>query len=251
MKKAIVSGSYDPFTFGHLNIVKQASEIFVNSNKKRHFDTQKMVEAIKATLKRENINNCVVAYDTGLLAKYCENNNINFTIRGLRNNMDYNYEENISEVNKLINPNLKSIYLRADNVGISSSMVRELFSYGEEVSKYVPKEILAIMKKDTDFHDAFNYLSNHIIFADRFNECLDIEVVKINPKTKSIDDNAALNTETEIWLECGPYYNGITHDVDLDCGGKTFEEAIINLRNLVEKKYGNKNQIEIVENQYK
>ena len=60
--------------------------------------------------------------------------------------MDYNYEENIAEVNKLINDNLEQIYLRTSNAAISSSMVRELFSYGEDVSKFVPKEIYRVMR---------------------------------------------------------------------------------------------------------
>ena len=66
-------------------------------------------------------------------------------IRGLRNNMDYNYEENIAEVNKLINPNLEYIYFRAENVAVSSSMVKELKFYGKDVSKYVPDCVLKIM----------------------------------------------------------------------------------------------------------
>ena len=66
-------------------------------------------------------------------------------IRGLRNNMDYNYEENIAEVNKLINPKLEYVYFRADNVAVSSSMVKELNSYGRDVSKYVPAPVWEIM----------------------------------------------------------------------------------------------------------
>ena len=56
--------------------------------------------------------------------------------------MDYNYEENIAEVNKLINPDMEYIYFRADRVGVSSSMVKELLMYGLDVSKYVPKPVL-------------------------------------------------------------------------------------------------------------
>ena len=66
-------------------------------------------------------------------------------IRGLRNNMDYNYEENIAEINKLINPNLEYVYFRAENVALSSSMVKELNSYGKDISKYVPEAVREIM----------------------------------------------------------------------------------------------------------
>ena len=67
-------------------------------------------------------------------------------IRGLRNNMDYNYEENMAEVNKLINPELEYVYFRADNVAVSSSMVKELRQYGQDISPYVPAAILRYME---------------------------------------------------------------------------------------------------------
>lgn len=90
-----------------------------------------------------------------------------------------------------------------------------------------------------DFFEAFHYLKNHSMFHYCFESCLDIEVVKVNPKTKEVDDNPELNTETNVWLECGEYskYIGI-HDTDLDCGGSTFEEAICKLAELVHEKYG-------------
>ena len=91
----------------------------------------------------------------------------------------------------------------------------------------------------TDFFEAFHYLKNHTMFQGRFESCLDIEVVKVNPITKAIDDNKDLNTETNVWLECGKYIKYIPwHDMDLDCGGRTFEEAIIELANLVQEHYG-------------
>lgn len=155
IKKAIVSGSYDPFTMGHLDIVKDASEIFdevhivifTNSQKKRHFDVDDMCRAIEKSLLDCNITNCVVTHNNGLLAKYCKEHNITTSVRGLRNNLDYNYEENIVEVNKLLNDELKTIYLRGNGNKISSSTVRELLLYGEDVSKYVPRPVLELITK--------------------------------------------------------------------------------------------------------
>lgn len=95
----------------------------------------------------------------------------------------------------------------------------------------------------------------------RFREALDIAVVKVNPETESIDDDETKNTQTRVWLECGPHEdatspdhqpaiqaglypddwldNGVpTHDYELDCGGKTFEEAIVTLAKLVMIHYG-------------
>lgn len=89
-----------------------------------------------------------------------------------------------------------------------------------------------------NFYQAWHYLINHPMFNEKFQSCLDVDVVKVNPKTNCVDDNDSLNTKTQIWLECGPYFeNQITHDIDLDCGGNTFEDAIIKLAKLVKKYY--------------
>jgi len=151
--KAIYPGSFDPFTNGHLDIVKKSAELFgevyvvigVNANKRRSFDPAKMKQAIEATVKNLNITNVKVAVFEGLVAEYAKTNGIKYMIRGLRNNMDYNYEENIAEVNKLINPDMEYVYFRAENVAVSSSMVKELHYYGQDVSAYLPEAVLEIM----------------------------------------------------------------------------------------------------------
>lgn len=153
IKKAMYPGSFDPFTNGHLDIVRKASEIFdevhiviaVNANKKRKFSQNKMKEAIKQALKREKISNCKVVVYVGLVGKYAIENSIYYIVRGLRNSMDYNYEENIAEVNKFINPDLEYVYFRADNTAISSSMVRELSTYLYDVSEFVPREVSDVL----------------------------------------------------------------------------------------------------------
>lgn len=148
-KTAIYPGSFDPFTNGHLDVVKKSAKLFdhvvvaigVNSDKKRNYDVDDMKSAIEQALEEQGIHNCEVCFYSGLVAEYAKENDIGYMIRGLRNTTDYNYEENIAEVNKLINPELEYVYFRAENVGISSSMVRELLSYGKDVSKYVPDAV--------------------------------------------------------------------------------------------------------------
>lgn len=97
--------------------------------------------------------------------------------------------------------------------------------------------------KFCSFFDAWSYLNNHELFLNElgisdFANSIDIEVVKVNPETMEISDNDDENTKVQVWLECnfydGEYYH---HDLDLDCGGDTFEEAIVNLAELVYKKY--------------
>lgn len=153
MKYAVYPGSFDPFTNGHLDVVRKASELFdevaivvaVNKNKSRAYDTDKMCKAIEETLKENNIDNCVVGTWDGLIADLMKGWKTKYLIRGLRNTMDYNYEENIAEVNKLIYPDIEYVYFRADNSAISSSMVKELNSFGQDVSQYVPAAVLDIM----------------------------------------------------------------------------------------------------------
>jgi hypothetical protein len=105
------------------------------------------------------------------------------------------------------------------------------------------------MKKFKDFYEAWWYLNEHPTFKvnnfeGNFQECLDIDVQKVNPHTKHVEYNEKLNTKVEVWLECGNYMfdetlerNVPCHDIRLDCGGNTFEEAIIKLANLVRKYY--------------
>ena len=95
-----------------------------------------------------------------------------------------------------------------------------------------------------EFYTAWKFLEEHKIFHGQFNNELYVEVVKVNPNTNKIDYiDRSKNTKVEIWLEHGPYdaeWGGCTHDIDLDCGGDTFEEAIIKLAQLVKEKYGDK-----------
>lgn len=98
-----------------------------------------------------------------------------------------------------------------------------------------------------DFYESFYFLKHHRIFRGRFLEGLDIAVVKVSPKTKRVEDDTSENTLTQVWLEAGPLSNekstGMhqpvwTHDLELDCGGNSFEEAICHLAERVLKKYG-------------
>lgn len=152
--KAIYAGSFDPYTNGHKSILKKACALFdevhivigVNAAKKRKFAADLMKLAIKQDLADEGINNCKVVIFDGIMALYCKENGINYMVRGLRNNMDYNYEENMAEVNKLINPELESIYLRAEEKAISSSMVKELLFHNQDVTAFVPPAVMKMIE---------------------------------------------------------------------------------------------------------
>ncbi len=101
-------------------------------------------------------------------------------------------------------------------------------------------------KLDEDIKEVFGLKDIDTIDTrfSRFHEALEIEVVKVNPQTNSIEDDDSKNTATRVWLEAGPVeeddsdYGQLSHDIRLDCGGKTFEEAIVKLAGLVRKYYG-------------
>ena len=101
-----------------------------------------------------------------------------------------------------------------------------------------------MLERFNDFYDAYKFLSNHTLVhkhpEHKFEECLSVEVVKVCPDTLKIEEDDALNTLTQVWLEFGPYdfeERIVCHDLNLDCGANTYEEAIIKLANLVDIYY--------------
>lgn len=94
-----------------------------------------------------------------------------------------------------------------------------------------------------DFYQAWIYIQNQVDeFIYPLNHYLEVNVVRVNPTNLEIDDDDNLNTKTRVWLEFGFDEQGEScHDWDYDCGGDTFEEAIINLANLVKDKLENPN----------
>ena len=152
---ALYAGSFDPFTNGHMDIVRKAAALFdevvvmigVNIGKRRAFDAEAMRGAIQTALDAEGLSARAVIH-TGLVADYCAQHGIRWYVRGLRNSADYGYEENLAQVNHLIDPALETIYLRGDEPAVSSSMVRELMAFGKPVDRFVPASVLEIIEKD-------------------------------------------------------------------------------------------------------
>ena len=148
------AGSFDPFTNGHLQIVKKAARCFdkvivgigYNTEKTERIDKTKMKEAIEATIAEENLNNVEVVLYNGLTVDKAIEYKADILIRGLRNGTDYEYEENISEVNEKV-AGLDTCYFRAGDLGyLSSSIVMELYSKNKSIDKYVPKAVAELLK---------------------------------------------------------------------------------------------------------
>ena len=154
-KNAIYPGSFDPFTNGHLDVVRKAADIFdnvyvllgTNPAKRRAYLAEEMRGAVERSLHDDGITNCQVLVHDGLTAVFAKEHGIRYMVRGLRNSTDYSYEENSALVNKLLYPELEYIYFRSDREAISSSMVRELHMYGADVEALVPRAVLELMRK--------------------------------------------------------------------------------------------------------
>lgn len=154
MKVGFYAGSFDPFTNGHLHVVTQAVKLFdvvvvgigVHPNKKRRFDKELMKNAIEQVFERLQIDNVIVTSYDNLSVDAATLYNATCLVRGIRNGMDYEYEENIASINEEIS-GLDTVYIRAGKLGnICSSMVMELLRNNKDVTKYLPEEILELVK---------------------------------------------------------------------------------------------------------
>jgi len=149
MRRAIFPGSFDPITLGHVDIVNRALPLFdeiiiaigVNSDKKYMFTLEKRVNFIKENYKNEP--KIKVTTYSGLTTDYCLKMNVNFILRGLRNPADFEFEKAIAQTNRKLS-NIETVFLltSADTSFISSSIVRDVYRHGGDISGFVPKSVL-------------------------------------------------------------------------------------------------------------
>ena len=155
--KAIYAGSFDPFHNGHLDIIKQASQMFEevyvvlarNPSKTRTYPSVDMLHIIENILAENDLSNCTAVFCNDLIADFAKTVDARYLIRGLRNPNDYVYEQEIAKINKLINPCLRTIYIEADSIYgvVSSSMIKELKKYGKHIGNLVPEQVLKFMEE--------------------------------------------------------------------------------------------------------
>ncbi|MBP5583709.1 MAG: pantetheine-phosphate adenylyltransferase [Bacteroidales bacterium] len=142
---AVFPGSFDPFTLGHKAVLDSALPLFdkiyiaigCNSSKKSFFTIEKRIANISA-LYKGNENIIIETYDT-LTIDFCKKVNASFILRGLRNVTDFEYEQTIAQTNKQLS-GIETVFIVTppEFSNISSSIVRELLSYGADVSNYIP-----------------------------------------------------------------------------------------------------------------
>lgn len=147
MNNALYIGSFDMFTNGHLDIIEQSINLFDkiyvvianNPLKKRRFNIYIMKNIMEYVFsKKEYCNKIYLDITDELSIRYAEKNNCNYLIRGIRNNTDYNYEENLSIINNELNNNITTLYFRTKYPHISSTFVDEMYKHGENIEKYLP-----------------------------------------------------------------------------------------------------------------
>lgn len=158
MKIAIVPGSFDPMTLGHLDIVKRAAVLFdsvvvavmVNDAKKYMFSMEDRLEIAKLTC--EGIENVSVIADDGLLADLAKKMNACAIVKGVRNAEDYVYEEKMAHYNALKNPNAQTVLLVCDPAlaNISSTEVRERLEKKKDISDIVSQNAIKYILKNTE-----------------------------------------------------------------------------------------------------
>ena len=150
MKIAIYPGSFDPVTSGHLNIIQRAAKIFdklivcvmVNAGKNPMFTLEERVDLIRRVTK--SLPNVEVDSSSELLADYAKRRGSCVIVKGLRAGSDFENEFQMALINHKINPELDTMFLTAESqyMYLSSSTVKELGSYGVDLSDFLPKEIV-------------------------------------------------------------------------------------------------------------
>ena len=146
---AIFPGSFDPFTIGHESIVCRCMHLFdeiiiavgANSSKSNMFSFDQRMAWIT-----EIFEDCptirVESYE-GLTIDFCNKKNAQFILRGLRNSTDFEYEQSIAMMNRSMNPEIETLFIVSlpEHAAISSTIIREIFRNGGDVTPFVPQAI--------------------------------------------------------------------------------------------------------------
>ena len=148
-KTAVFPGSFDPFTAGHESLVLRGLELFdniivavgVNADKKGFMPLEKRLGLIETVFK--NNRRVQVRSYSNLTVDFCKENGVTHILRGLRNSADFEYENNIAQINRLLSGNVETVFLLSlpEHAAVSSSIVRELIRYKKDVKMFLPSGI--------------------------------------------------------------------------------------------------------------
>ena len=146
---------YKEKTYGHLDIIERASKLFdqlvvfisPNSDKNNEFTEEKRLKWLNESTK--HLSNVTCKIQSGLVVEACKSVNATVLVRGIRNGVDCTYEQNMAFMNARLNEDIETVCLftRPEYSLYSSSNVRELFKYGQDISGFVPACVLEDLKK--------------------------------------------------------------------------------------------------------
>lgn len=161
MKVGIYPGSFDPITFGHLDVIKRSAAIFdkvvvgilINQNKKPMFTLEERVEIIKEVTK--DIPNLEIKAFSGLVVEFAKEEGPSVLIRGLRSGTDFEYELQMAQINRKIDKQIDTLFFATNPKFsyISSSAVKELFLFHQDIDDYVPEYVIRKLQEKETTHE--------------------------------------------------------------------------------------------------
>jgi pantetheine-phosphate adenylyltransferase len=153
-KTALYPGTFDPITFGHIDVIKRASSLFdsiivsvaESSAKKALFTVEERIKMIAACTK--NIKNIRVTSFNGLLVEYAKSQKADVIIRGLRAISDFEYEFQMALTNRKLAENISTVFMMPNEkfTYLNSTLVREIAAFGGNVSSFVPPLVVLKLK---------------------------------------------------------------------------------------------------------
>jgi pantetheine-phosphate adenylyltransferase len=155
MRIALFPGTFDPVTFGHIDIIERSLHLFdklyigigINSNKRPMFSAEQRIKWLEEIFKNEVKIESVI-YE-GLTVNCCQKIGANYILRGIRYVNDFEYEKAIADMNRSLDQNIETVFLTClpKYTSVASTLVRDVLRYGGDVSQFVPDVVLKTIRQ--------------------------------------------------------------------------------------------------------